>query len=76
LGLPFDGARLDRALSFSSFQELSAQESRDGFRERPPHAERFFRQGKAGSWQSQLTDSQIDKVTTTHGDVMASLGYL
>jgi len=76
LGLPFDGARLDRALSFSSFQELSAQESRDGFRERPPHAERFFRQGKAGSWQSQLTKSQIDKVTAAHGDAMTSLGYL
>lgn len=76
LGLPFDADRLNRAISFSSFRELSTQESQSGFTERPPHAKRFFREGKAGAWQKQLSKAQIDKVTTTHGDVMASLGYL
>jgi hypothetical protein len=76
LGLPFDGDRLRRALSFSSFKELSAQEGRNGFTERPPHAERFFREGKAGAWRDRLSTAQIDKISTTHGDVMAALGYL
>lgn len=76
LGLPFDDARLDRAVTFSSFKELSAQEKRDGFTERPPHAERFFREGKAGAWREYLTADQINKITQAHGDIMAGLGYL
>lgn len=76
LGLPFDPERLRRAISFSSFQELSAQEARIGFTERPPHSERFFREGKAGAWESVLSETQIAKVVKDHGEIMGSLGYL
>jgi hypothetical protein len=76
LGLPFDQARLNRAIDFSSFEELSEQERRSGFSERPPHSERFFREGKAGAWRDYLTGVQIDRLSTDHGDVMKSLGYL
>ncbi|MDE0810772.1 MAG: sulfotransferase domain-containing protein [Alphaproteobacteria bacterium] len=76
LGLPLDGDRLDRAIRFSSFKELSEQERRDGFSERPPHNERFFRKGKSGAWRNDLTRTQIERLTNAHRGVMGSLGYL
>ena len=76
LGLPFTADRLNRAITFSSFKELSGQERRDGFTERPPHSERFFREGRSGTWRDDLTPRQIDRLTDAHREVMASLGYI
>ena len=75
LGLKVDQSLLKRTLEFSSFSELSAQELKSDFRERPPHAERFFRKGVSGQWNSVLNDRQITKIITNHGVVMKRLGY-
>ena len=75
LGIPVTEDRLRRAVRFSAFDELSGQESRDGFSERPPHSESFFRRGEAGAWRTTLTRSQIDRLTADHGVTMRSLGY-
>ncbi len=76
LGLPFAAERLNRAIEFSSFKELSGQERRDGFKERPPHSEWFFREGRAGLWRDALTRAQIDRLTEPNRGVMEALGYI
>ncbi len=76
LGLEPDTGRRRRAIEFSRFDVVAAQEARSGFRERPPHAERFFRKGVTGDWRSSLTDAQVARIIADHGDVMSRFGYL
>lgn len=65
-----------RALAFSAFDVLKAQEDEEPFRERNPRSPRFFRKGLVGDWQTTLTCAQIDKVVAAHGAVMKRFGYL
>lgn len=74
--LEYDALRLARALEFSRFEELQAQEQRDNFNERPPRAPNFFRQGKAGTWRELLSDAQVARIVDAHRDVMLQFGYL
>jgi hypothetical protein len=76
LGSTITPDRLERAVRFSSFSELSDQERRGGFSERPPHSESFFRQGISESWRTTLSQSQVERLSNAHGDVMHELGYL
>lgn len=75
LGINIDQTLLRKSVEFSSFSELSEQESKSGFRERPPHAEQFFRKGTSGQWNLILEDRQIRKIVNSHGLVMKRLGY-
>ena len=75
LGMEVNQDQLNKAIEFSSFRELAHQESLSGFRERPPHAKQFFRQGVSGQWNDLLQRSQIQKIVAAHGDVMTKLGY-
>ena len=75
LGINIDQTLLKKSVEFSSFSELSEQESKSGFRERPPHAEQFFRKGTSGQWNLILEDRQIRKIVNSHGLVMKRLGY-
>jgi hypothetical protein len=68
--------QLNDAIKASSFSELRTQEEKDGFRERPEKAERFFREGRAGQWKEILTRNQIDRIVKDHGEQMARFGYL
>ena len=70
-----DHDQLNNAIRFSSFSELAKQESISGFRERPPHAKQFFRQGVSGQWNDILDRLQIQKIIKAHGNVMTKLGY-
>lgn len=76
LGLSVEATRLARAIDFSTFDALSAQEAQTGFRERPGKAERFFRKGRAGSWRETLTAAQVDRIIGTHHSTMTRFGYL
>jgi hypothetical protein len=69
-------AQLADAIDRSSFDKLRAQEDVDGFRERPRHAGRFFREGRAGQWKDILTAQQIDRFVRDHGEQMTRFGYL
>lgn len=76
LGLSFPETRIEKAIRFSDFKELAAQERAKGFRERPPKTAQFFRQGKSGNWRSQLTSAQVQRILDDHGQVMGRFGYL
>ena len=76
LGLPLDDARIQKALRFSSFEELQTQETKGGFREAPVGVDRFFRRGQPGSWADQLSVNEASTLVSDHEVVMRRLGYL
>lgn len=70
--LPDDVAvAVDRA----RFDRLASLEAAGGFRERPDHADRFFRKGVAGGWRTELAAELVARVEADHGAVMTRLGY-
>ncbi|MEX2648694.1 MAG: sulfotransferase domain-containing protein [Alphaproteobacteria bacterium] len=76
LGLAPSADRLRRAIAMSAFPVLREQERHHGFRERSPHAERFFRGGRAGQWRETLRPDQIAAIVATHRAQMARFGYV
>ncbi|GJM41133.1 MAG: sulfotransferase [Ardenticatenaceae bacterium] len=76
LGLPQDQHRLEKAIRFSSFDQLKQQETAVGFIERRPHSPMFFRQGKSSGWQNELNPQQIARVCQNHSKTMQAFGYL
>jgi len=76
IGVPVDAERLTRAVRFSSFDEVSAQEGRSGFVERSPHAERFFARGEVGQWRDALPPQTVERIRRDHGPTMRAHGYL
>ena len=71
-----DDAQLADAIERSSFDRLREQEEKDGFRERPEEAERFFREGRTGQWKDVLTPQQVERIVDAHGEQMQRFGYL
>jgi hypothetical protein len=68
--------QLKRAIERSSFKRLQEQEARNGFREKPERAEKFFREGRAGQWREVLSRRQVRKVVRAHHAQMERFGYL
>ncbi len=76
LGLTPPRERLDKAIAFSSFKVLRAQEATGGFKERTIGEEYFFRAGQAGQWRDRLSHRQIDAVVGAHAGEMGRYDYL
>jgi hypothetical protein len=76
LGIPVDSERLERAIRFSSFDEMQRQESVTPFIERSANLERFFHTGKAGQWMTALAPEDVAFLRERHGRVMTKHGYL
>jgi hypothetical protein len=69
--------RLARAVSFSDFAVLRAQEKARGFIERPARSRSaFFRMGNSGQWREVLSPAQAARIERDHGAVMRRFGYL
>jgi hypothetical protein len=68
--------QLARAIAFSAFDVLRAQEDAAGFVERPTAAPAFFREGTAGRWRDILTAAQASRIERDHAREMARFGYL
>ena len=69
--------RLERAVRFSDFAVLQAQERARGFIEQPARSSGpFFRSGQVGQWQAVLTRAQAARIERDHGEVMRRFGYL
>ncbi len=75
LGAAEDRERLERALRFSSFKELSSQETMHGFGERVVADAHFFRRGTVGEGKAKLEPEVIAQVVQQHGEVMKQFGY-
>ena len=76
LRMKVDKNRLRRAVRFSSFKTLAAQEKLNGFIERTPVQQNFFRSGKAGAWKKKLNANQVKRIITIHRHQMARFDYL
>ncbi len=75
IGLPVEPERLDRAIEFSSFNELSRQESAGGFVEKSPNTERFFAKGRSEQWRDELTPEMVSSLRRSHKRLMKKYGY-
>jgi len=76
IGMPVEPDRLDRAIRFSSFDEVSRQESAGGFVEKSAASERFFHSGLSGGWRDTLDPELAARIEADHGTVMKRHGYL
>ena len=76
IGIPIDAARLEKAIKFSSFDEVSKQEETAGFVESSPKNEKFFNRGVSGQWKTELAPEIIEKVKKDHHKLMKKYGYL
>jgi hypothetical protein len=69
--------RLHRAIRFSAFDELRAQEQAKGFKERAAESTApFFGSGQPGHWRSVLSPAQQARIERDHAAVMRRFGYL
>ncbi|HBK09125.1 MAG TPA: sulfotransferase [Acetobacteraceae bacterium] len=69
--------RLVRAIQFSSFQEMRAQEQAKGFKERVAESTApFFGTGQSGHWRTVLSPAQQAQIERDHGPMMQRFGYL
>ncbi|MEX0852063.1 MAG: sulfotransferase domain-containing protein [Bauldia sp.] len=68
--------QIAEAIELSTFDKLRAAEDKGDFRERSERAERFFRQGRAGAWQEDLTAVQVERIVEAHGEEMRRFDYL
>ena len=73
--IPASPDALVGALAASRFDTLRSQEDDGGFRERPHHMTRFFRQGRAGGWRETLSRAQAARIESDHAAIMTRLGY-
>ncbi len=76
LGLPKNPQRLKRAISNSSFEEVSDQEARNGFGERSRPDQTFFRTGRVGAYKKVLSETQISRIIETQSDLLLEKGYI
>lgn len=76
IGVPVERERLERAISFSSFEEMQRQEAAHGFIERSTNAERFFMSGESGRGRQELAPELARRIADAHGPVMQEFGYL
>ena len=71
-----DEATVRRAAASAAFDKVAAMEAADGFVERTPAQQRFFRAGRAGQWREALTEAQVAAIVGAHREQMARFGYV
>jgi hypothetical protein len=76
IGLPIDEERLDRAISFASFNELQKQEQTVGFIEKSLNSkDNFFRKGGSGHWRTELDSNLVEEIRRVNRKAMERFGY-
>ena len=71
-----DEAKLQAAVEATSFSNLKKKEQEQGFKEKSPNSEQFFRAGTFGGWRDVLSEKQVSRVLAANGAVMKKLGYI
>jgi hypothetical protein len=74
--MPATADQIRRTVEMTTFEQMQKAEAAKGFLEKPPHADRFFRQGRSGQWQDVLSSAQVDRIVAAHREQMARFGYL
>ena len=74
-GLDDDPTRIAKAVDFSRFERVQAQEQAEGFGEKMPLADSFFRSGQVGSWRAGMDDELAAALCAAHTGVMGRFGY-
>lgn len=75
LNLPFSDDRLNDAIQFASFDNLSKLEKMHGFEEKSVHSENFFHTGKNYYYKNHLNENQIKTIFEQHSKMIKHLGY-
>lgn len=76
LGFEATSGALEPAIKAVNFERLRASEEANGFVEKQPEADCFFRRGIAGGWRDSLSSAQIARIEADHGPMMRRLDYL
>ena len=64
----------DAAVEAARFEALRSIEAAKGFHEKVTEGS-FFRRGSANSWRDELSETQIERIVSDHGAMMARFGY-
>tara|TARA_Y100000590_G_scaffold429046_1_gene541149 strand:+ start:1640 stop:2455 length:816 start_codon:yes stop_codon:yes gene_type:complete len=73
--IEIDNNKIKDVIELCSFDKLSSEETKYGFRENQGRAN-FFRKGLIDEWKNILTKEQIKIIEDNFKDEMVSLGYL
>lgn len=76
LGLHFPESAILKAISDASIEKLRKSEETSGFNEKLQSCNNFFRNGKSGSWKTELNENHVAKIVNDHGTVMQLFGYI
>ena len=76
MGLSCSIEEVEAALEQCTFEKLKEQEHEKGFHEKALRSPVFFRKGRAGNWKEELTQAQVNLITSHHGEIMRKFGYL
>jgi hypothetical protein len=74
-GVVFGPDKLTRAIEYSRFDRLQAEEAEMGFRERHKRGGPFFRAGRSGTGHDALNPVLRNRLLESCGDLMKTLGY-
>lgn len=66
---------VDMAVKKCLFEKLQAEENRSGSQFKDLSNANFFRSGKAGSWQTEISESLLQQIETEHLELFTQLGY-
>lgn len=75
IGFEWDAAAGEKAVMFSSFEQLKEQEQTKGFFEKSAQSNAFFRSGISGGWKAKLSREDAALIWQTHKVVMQKMGY-
>jgi hypothetical protein len=76
LNLPAEEPLIREAVANTRFDKLRAKEDEEGgFHERPQSCERFFRSGRSGEGQEQLTGEQLQQFEEAFAATLHRFGY-
>ncbi|MEM7178437.1 MAG: sulfotransferase domain-containing protein [Pseudomonadota bacterium] len=75
IGAPVEAKGLAQAVERSSFSTLARDEASNGFSERGPQQETFFRSGTSGGWRSTLPPDLAAQIWQDHRSVMRRYKY-
>ena len=75
-GLKVDKDKIKKIIEITKFSNLQDREKKFGFIETISKKELFFREGKSGSWKSQLDKKITNKIENLFYNEMKELNYL